>query len=270
MSERRLFRRGFTVTLEVIDAMRLVFNPACSKSRKVKELLESRGWSPELIDYQEAGVSEALLDDIIRATGQTPAQLYRGDSKQDIPANDESARNAILADPRRLQRPIVLAGSRGVVARPPERVWTLVPSAGLRIEATDAATVLPVRHAVLCRGLPIDSARFDGDELETTRHAGAWVGNELAGSVTLIRSEGDTPSYQVRGPAVLLGFQGLGIGTALTQWANEQARALGDKHLWGNVRSQSRDFYEKRGWKAESEPFDIEMFGPHYRMRHEF
>lgn len=270
MSERRSFRRRCTVTLEVIDAMRLVFNPACSKSRKVKELLESRGWSPELIDYQEVGVSEALLEDIVRATGWTPTQLYRGESRQDIPANDEAARTAILADARRLQRPIVLAGTRGVVARPPERVWTLVPSAGLRIDATDAETILPVRHAVLCRGLPIDSARFDGDALETSRHAGAWVGNELAGSVTLIRSEGDTPSYQVRGPAVLLGFQGLGIGTALTQWANEQARALGDKHLWGNVRSESRDFYEKRGWKAESEPFDIEMFGPHYRMRHEF
>lgn len=250
--------------------MRLVFNPACSKSRRVKELLESRGWNPDVIDYLESGVSEAFLDEICEATGWSPSQLYRGDSKQDLPANDVAARAAIVADPRRLQRPIVLAGGRGVVARPPERVWTLVPSAGLRIDEAEVDDILEVRHAVLRRGLPLETARFEGDELETTRHAGAWVGNELAGCITLIRTESDGPAYQVRGPAVLNGYQGLSIGTALTRWAHEQARELGDKHLWGNVRKESRDFYEKHGWQADSEEFDIEMFGPHYRMRHEF
>lgn len=110
-------------------------NPRCSKSRKTLELIESRGISPEIVEYLEAPPDPGTLVRIAKLVGKPLAELLRrgeaefkeaGDA---VPLDDEAALAAwIHANPRTLERPIVVdeQNDRAVVGRPPENVLDLL------------------------------------------------------------------------------------------------------------------------------------------------
>ena len=107
------------------------FNPKCSKSRAARDLLDGRGIDYQLIEYLDAPLDLATLEDILQRLGnEDPRTILR--SKEAVYRDlklDEADRaallTAIIQHPILLERPIVLAGTRGVVARPPERLLEL-------------------------------------------------------------------------------------------------------------------------------------------------
>ena len=144
----------------------------------------------------------------------------------------------------------------------------------LKIQKSAIHEVLPLRHRVLRRGRPIESARFEEDDRNDTQHYAAFEEHGLVvGVLTLIRNPPpkaapSPPSYQIRGMAVDPGFQGKNVGSRLLSHVQEVLiLACDGVELWCNARENARSFYEKQGFKAIEGPFDIPGIGTHYRMQ---
>ncbi|MCQ4346897.1 arsenate reductase (glutaredoxin) [Pseudomonas stutzeri] len=112
----------------------LYHNPRCSKSRGALELLEARGLAPRVVRYLETPPTAEELRTLLTGLGYTPRQLLRSGEDEykalglDNPAlDDEALIAAMAAHPRLIERPILVAGDKAVVGRPPERVLELLP-----------------------------------------------------------------------------------------------------------------------------------------------
>ena len=158
---------------------------------------------------------------------------------------------------------VVQALIAGVFGAPAEAARRLAGRAV--VERADPEAVLDLRHRVLRVGRPRDTAVFDGDRDPQTRHWVARVDTEIVGVVTVMRRPfpgGDGPEWQLRGMAVDPGWQGKGIGRELLQALEREV----DEPLWCNARIGARDFYERGGWTATGDIFEIAEVGPHVRM----
>ncbi len=111
----------------------LYHNPRCSKSRGALELLESAGHSVSVRRYLETPPSAGELKTLLGKLGITARQLLRSGEDEykslqlDNPALDDDALIAAMAaHPKLIERPILIAGDRAVVGRPPEKVLELL------------------------------------------------------------------------------------------------------------------------------------------------
>lgn len=133
------------------------------------------------------------------------------------------------------------------------------------------AEVLLLRHAVLRPGLPLETARFDGDDDPGTRHFGAFLrdGGAVVGCVSSMRRPRlGEDAWQVRGLATRDDLARRGIGRALLAYAVEALRAeAGPGLLWCNARVTALRFWARAGWTAASDVFDIPGVGPHRVMQ---
>lgn len=127
--------------------------------------------------------------------------------------------------------------------------------------------ILAVRHAVLRPGLPLETARFDGDDAAGTRHFGAFLPGEPAAVACvscLRRPRYGADAWQVRGMATRADLARRGIGSALLAAALAALRAApGPRLLWCNARVTALEFWRQAGWSVVSEPFDIAGVGLH-------
>jgi len=112
------------------------FNPRCSKCRKARELLEQRGIAAEYRLYLEAPPSREEARELQAFLGLSdPAEMMR--AKEAVwtefclgEAGPEARLEALIRHPVLLERPIVVAGGRAVIARPPERLFDLFENDG--------------------------------------------------------------------------------------------------------------------------------------------
>ncbi|BAP80372.1 arsenate reductase [Pseudomonas sp. MT-1] len=112
----------------------LYHNPRCSKSRSALELLEQRGLSPSVIRYLETPPSAAELKQILARLGISPRQLLRSGEEEyktlnlaDPTLTDGQIIDAMVAHPKLIERPILVAGDVAVIGRPPEKVLEILP-----------------------------------------------------------------------------------------------------------------------------------------------
>jgi GNAT superfamily N-acetyltransferase len=138
----------------------------------------------------------------------------------------------------------------------------------VRVRLIDLDRVIDLRHRVLRAGLPRETAVFSGDEAETSVHLGAFDGERLIGCATLHLNEYEgAPAWQLRGMAVDDGYRGGGVGSRLLRAIDQIVRARGKiRQLWCNARLPAHAFYERNGWRVDSEPFEVPTAGPHVRM----
>jgi arsenate reductase len=114
------------------EVCEVYFNPACSKSRELRGLLEARGVRASYRDYLTASPSREELEIVMKKLGiDDPKQMMRtGDAlfaELDLASADrEALLEALVAHPKLIERPIVIRGDRAVIARPPERVDELL------------------------------------------------------------------------------------------------------------------------------------------------
>lgn len=107
-------------------------NPRCSKSRQTLELLSARGITPTIIEYLETPPDAGTLASILDKLGLEPRDLMR---KKESPYADLDLANeqrttaeliaAMVDNPILIERPIVVAGDRAAIGRPPENVAAL-------------------------------------------------------------------------------------------------------------------------------------------------
>ena len=114
-------------------AVTIWHNPRCSKSRQTLELLRKKGIAPTIREYLREPPSKAEVTHLLDLVGGDPVQLIRdgepefkklGKNKAELGKADVAG--AIAAHPILLQRPIVVAGKRAAIGRPPEAVLPLL------------------------------------------------------------------------------------------------------------------------------------------------
>ena len=115
------------------EPTRIFHNPRCSKSRQALELLTASGIEPEIIRYLETPPTEQELSCILDALGRQPRELMRtGESEYkelglDNPdLSREQLIAAMVATPKLIERPILLANGKAAVGRPPENILTIL------------------------------------------------------------------------------------------------------------------------------------------------
>ncbi len=142
----------------------------------------------------------------------------------------------------------------------------------LIIKQVPVETIINLRHEILRPGLPIETARFDGDNDAGTHHFACFHvddshGEPLCCVSYMLRNLNETPSWQLRGMATQEQFKGKGIGKTLVTYAETELSVKSDiKNFWCNARAESTGFYKKAGWTIHSSEFDIPGVGPHYVM----
>jgi predicted GNAT family N-acyltransferase len=129
-------------------------------------------------------------------------------------------------------------------------------------------TVIPLRHEILRKGRPVETAYFEEDHLPTTRHFAFIEKNAPICCLTIVpKPYKNTDAWQLRGMATAQNYQGKGIGAQLVNKVIETVQEKEPKPLiWCNARETAVGFYEKLGWKIDSERFVIEPIGPHFKM----
>jgi arsenate reductase len=108
-------------------------NPRCSKSRATLALLEARGLKPKIVEYLKTPPSAAELKAILRKLGLKPRELLRTSEPlyaelglKTRKLDDEALVALMVANPILIERPIVVAGGKAAIGRPPESVLAIL------------------------------------------------------------------------------------------------------------------------------------------------
>jgi arsenate reductase len=115
-----------------VAALTIYHNPKCSKSRETLALLRERGAEPRIVEYLKTAPTAAELKSIVAKLGIHPEELVR--KGENIYKSKYSGRtlsdsewiDAMVKDPILIERPIVVAGRKAVIGRPPERALSIV------------------------------------------------------------------------------------------------------------------------------------------------
>lgn len=128
----------------------------------------------------------------------------------------------------------------------------------------------PVRSAVLRAGKPIETCYFSGDEDNETTHFGLFLDENLigVGSVFKVSNENfdEKQQFQLRGMAILDGFQGKGFGNLLLNEVCKYVETKNAEILWFNAREKAVKFYENSGFAIVGNSFQISEIGTHFVM----
>jgi len=116
-----------------MDKITIWHNPRCSKSRDSFKLLEEKGLDVEVLKYLEVVPSKEELQNILKMLGMNSAQeLMRTKEAvyKELNLKDESSEDklleAMIANPKLIERPIVIRDNKAVIGRPIEQVIALL------------------------------------------------------------------------------------------------------------------------------------------------
>lgn len=112
--------------------MKIYHNPRCTTSCKTLELLKSMGENPEVIEYLKNPPTIDEIKEIVKFLRIKPIELVR--QKENVFIENYKGKNfsdaewiVILAqNPKLIERPIVVSGSKAVIGRPPQNVINLI------------------------------------------------------------------------------------------------------------------------------------------------
>jgi len=114
-------------------AITLYHNKNCSTSRKALARLEDTGADFDVVEYLKHPLTKAELGRLVDAIDSPPADLVRKDPKfkaLGLDPADYTSKTAVVAllveHPELMQRPVLVKGTTGLIARPVERVDELL------------------------------------------------------------------------------------------------------------------------------------------------
>tara|TARA_R110002126_G_scaffold13118_7_gene57163 strand:+ start:54515 stop:54862 length:348 start_codon:yes stop_codon:yes gene_type:complete len=108
-------------------------NPRCSKSRQALAILEDKGVQLDVIEYLKTPLSAADIKGLatLLAIENSPRAMMRvkeDDYKNNnlAEANDAALFKAMAEYPKLIERPIIVHGSKAIIARPPEKALDII------------------------------------------------------------------------------------------------------------------------------------------------
>lgn len=117
----------------LLNQTRIYHNPRCSKSRQTLALLEDNGLTPEVVRYLDTPPTAAELAILVAAMGCPVRDIIRVKEKEykelgldSADLSDTQLLEALSANPKLIERPIVTHGGNAVMGRPPENVLALL------------------------------------------------------------------------------------------------------------------------------------------------
>lgn len=120
---------SFKVKTIYLKMIKIYHNPRCSKSREGLAYLENKGVPHEVIKYLDEGITKEELTDLIKKLGyESPLELVRTNEKiwkENYKGKDLSADEiieAMVENPKLIQRPIIVNGDKAVMGRPAENI----------------------------------------------------------------------------------------------------------------------------------------------------
>jgi ribosomal protein S18 acetylase RimI-like enzyme len=136
------------------------------------------------------------------------------------------------------------------------------------IKEISAFETIIVRHPVLRFEKPIETCRFEGDDLPTTSHFGLFYEDQLSAVISVFEEKSilffEENQFQIRGMAVLEQHQKKGFGEALLKYCENQIRNNRVEIIWFNARQTAIGFYEKYQYQKIGDGFEIADIGIHY------
>ncbi|WAH51977.1 arsenate reductase (glutaredoxin) [Pseudescherichia vulneris] len=116
------------------DAVTIYHNPRCSKSRETLNLLKSNGVEPQVVLYLETPPDAATLHDLLQMLNLRSARdlmrqkedLYRSLNLADSGLSEEALIQALVENPKLIERPIVINRGQARIGRPPEQVLEIL------------------------------------------------------------------------------------------------------------------------------------------------
>ena len=108
--------------------IKIYHNPKCSKSREGLCMLQDLNKEIEIINYINNPLTVSELKNIIKLLGIKPIELVRvkeaiwKENFKDKNLTDEDIIEAMVANPKLIERPIVVNGNKAVIARPIEKI----------------------------------------------------------------------------------------------------------------------------------------------------
>ena len=108
--------------------IKIYHNPRCSKSREGISVLDEINQPYEIIKYLENPITKEELMDILKKLNYKPLELVR--TKEAIwiekfkgkNLSDKEIIEAMIQNPKLIERPIVINGNKAIVARPKEKI----------------------------------------------------------------------------------------------------------------------------------------------------
>jgi len=108
--------------------IKIYHNPRCSKSREGICELDEMNQPYEVIKYLENPITKAELESILKKLNYKPIELVR--VKESIWIENYKGKNlsddeiieAMVQNPKLIERPIIINGNKAVVARPKEKI----------------------------------------------------------------------------------------------------------------------------------------------------
>ncbi len=114
-------------------AITMYHNPRCSKSRQTLALLEEKGAKPIIKEYLNDAPSVDELNEILSMLSMEPRDLMRKNEteyKENNLDNHALSRDeliaAMVANPKLIERPIVINNGKAAMGRPPESVLDIL------------------------------------------------------------------------------------------------------------------------------------------------
>jgi GNAT superfamily N-acetyltransferase len=131
------------------------------------------------------------------------------------------------------------------------------------VEEIPLADTRPLRQAVLRPHQTLDE--LAAHEPEGAYATGVYEDGTLV-AVGFVAPDGGPGSWRVRGMATAPDARGRGAGGAVLGALVAHAVSRGASRIWCNARTPARAFYERAGFTAVSDEFEVPDIGPHYVM----
>lgn len=117
-----------------MSTVSIYHNPRCSKSRETLSLLKSNGVEPEVVLYLDTPPDAETLKSLLSKLGFASARelmrqkedLYKELNLADAALSEEQLIQAMVENPKLIERPIVLANGQARIGRPPESVLEIL------------------------------------------------------------------------------------------------------------------------------------------------
>ena len=114
--------------------LKIYHNPRCSKSREALQLLQQQQQPLQVVEYLNTPPTAAELEQLLVKMGITARQLLRSKEAEyqqlglaDTSLSEHQLIAAMVAQPKLIERPIVISGERAVIGRPLTNVLSLLP-----------------------------------------------------------------------------------------------------------------------------------------------
>ena len=112
--------------------MKIFHNPRCRKSRETLQIIQDKNVEPEIVLYLEEKLSKAQMKKILKQLGMKAEQLLRKgepvfkEKYKGKELSEDQWIEAMIENPKLIERPIVISGDKAVLGRPPENVLELL------------------------------------------------------------------------------------------------------------------------------------------------